>query len=371
MLSKKERVILLCGAGASAFLGLPTLDDLLKRAVLGNDEVATRIRSTRDAIEYAPNRFGKAVFEELIVKLREYLHLSQTLRIDATFKKEFGAIPTGVDNGEIERKWKQALTKCYRVLLEEYGPERIDTRCKEFQTTLQFFKELCKLNGGTLHIYTTNYDCSYQVLASKSPELGFLSHISNKDGVFSENWYYSNPIHTNKALPSVFIHRLHGCIGWFNTSSNQSWETSNVVREVFGTGGGLEINDDDYLPRMSIKLIASQLVGTNPVFSIAFEEFVNHLKEIDTLLIWGYSFRDLEVLRLINHAFSERAKPMNVFYIDPYMGESRAKDNIQATLLNAPIHKVSDGFSPKQVDWKPSDGHKSLITSTLRTFKNS
>ena len=74
--NKKQNVIILAGAGASVHLGLPTLDDLLQRAVLGNDEISDLIRDTRNSIESVASRYKIAVFEELIVQIREYLRIT-------------------------------------------------------------------------------------------------------------------------------------------------------------------------------------------------------------------------------------------------------------------------------------------------------
>lgn len=356
--------MLLCGAGASGYLGLPTLDDILERSILANDEVAQRIRAIKNAIE--TNRFGRAAFEELIVKLRSYLDITQLIRTDSLYRNEFGQIPHSVFNGEVERKWKEALIKCYRILLEEYGPKKILHESRAFSTMLQLLEELTKLNSGKLHIYTTNYDCSYQVLSSHARNLTFYTHISPGKGEFSERWYRANPFVENADCPSVYLHRLHGCIAWFNDGQ----EAGSLIREIWGAGEDLEIVDDNYLHKMCIKLIASQLIGSNPAFSLAFEEFARHLNEVQTLLIWGYSFRDLEVLRLINHAYANRKKPLSIVYIDPYLRETAARENIQRTLLNAPIHQVDKNFQPKQIDWKPTDGHDMLVETVIKSVKN-
>ncbi|MBK6931724.1 MAG: SIR2 family protein [Saprospirales bacterium] len=369
-LDESEEVVLLCGAGASTFLGgLPTLDDLVQLASFGTGDVAHRILSTVRSIGSAQDRYGKAVFEELIVKLREYLHLAQVLQHDHNFRNTVGQIPSSVENGEVQRKWKEALTKCYRVLLDEYGPQKINFETKECSTVLQLFEDLAKINNGKLHIYTTNYDCSYQVLAARSGNVGFYTHIDNNTGVFSENWFRANPYLENAGLPSIYIHRLHGCVAWFNINTGESWEGGTTIQEIFGAGGNLEIKNDDELPNMCIKLIASQLVGSNLAFSKAFEEFAHHLRTVRNLLVWGYSFRDLEVLRLINHTLSGRTEPLNIYYLDLYLPESTAIQNIRRTLLSSPIHRVAKGFEPKKINWVPADGYANIIDLILNAIK--
>jgi hypothetical protein len=275
-----------------------------------------------------------------------------------------GQIPYDVDNCSLEWKWKQALTKCYRILLEEYGPNRINSESKQFAVTVDLLAKLAQRNGGNIHIYTTNYDCSFQVLATNCDKLKFLTHIDDKTGRFTDTWHHGNQTNLLK-LPRVYIHRLHGCIAWFNVSDPAVG--GSVIREVYGAGSNLEIVDDDFLHQMCIKLISSQLVGTNQAFASAFDEFCSHLRVAQILLIWGYSFRDLEVVRAINHAFSERSSTLPIFYIDPFLSESLARDRIEFTLLTAPV-PPSPGFMPKMIDWTTPDGLDNLVPKVMKTL---
>lgn len=362
----KQRVIILAGAGASVHLGLPTLDDLLQRAVLGNDEIAELIRDTRNSIEAVASRYKKAVFEELIVQIREYLRITHKLRTDPTLRKGLGGLPYDVDNGSSEFKWKKALTRCYRVLIDEYGPSKIDYSRPEFDATLELFLKLSELNQGSLHIFTTNYDCSYQVLASKSKDLRFMTHINNTNGRFSDQWFPVQKKLENKQIPNIYIHRLHGCVAWFMVFSDGDDLGTNcgTVEEPYGAGGRLTIDDDDYLSNMCIKLIAAQLVGTNPVFATAFDEFTRHLKTADNLLVWGYSFRDLEVMRQINNAVAAKDTLVNVSYLDPYLPKEKVINNIRRTFHAIPI-PVSSQFLPQRIDWLPTYGFDKLVSTVF------
>ncbi len=368
-ITSNSKVILLAGAGASAHLQMPTLDDLLKRAIIGNDDIADRIRDTRNSIHSDPNRYRSAVFEELIAKIREYIRIIICLKADHTLRQSLPNLPHEIENGMAEQKWKAALTRCYRVLLEEYGPNRIKTESDGFGFTIQYFKSLAEHNNGDLHIYTTNYDCSYQVLASNTDELEFFTHIDNQNGRFRDAWISSRPELSNAGLPQIYVHRLHGCVAWYFDCAEEGnlWSSCGTIEEVYGAGKELIINEEAYLHNMCIKLIASQLVGTNPVFSSAFDELDTHLKECRTLLVWGYSFRDLEVLRLINQAVSTRRDILNIAYIDPYLPEGTAIQNIRKTFHSIPI-QVSRKLTPRRIEWLPSQGYDKLISATIRTI---
>ena len=85
------------------------------------------------------------------------------------------------------------------------------------------------------------------------------------------------------------------------------------------------------------------------------------------LLVWGYSFHDLEVLRAINQAFA-RETQLSLLYLDPFMSEDKALWNVRFTLHDAPI-AVDPRFKPKRINWFPSDGLERLITTTIDTLR--
>jgi hypothetical protein len=310
------------------------------------------------------------VYEELIVRIRDYLRIIHTLRTDPTLRREIPGLPHDIDNGIAEIKWKRALTRCYRVLLEEYGPDRIKVDSEPFQITLTLLEELAKGNGGELHIFTTNYDCSYQVLAANTTRLKVQTHIDNESGRFKDHWFSVRPELASSVVPSVYVHRLHGCVAWFTASPGEddTWLTSGAIEEVYGAGRRLTIKDDDYLHNMCIKLIAAQMIGANPVFATAFEEFSRHLRTCSSLFVWGYSFRDIEVLRLINHAVSTRPAPLRIVYLDPYLPEDVVIQNIRRTFQSIPI-QVAPELRPHRIDWRPPQGYPQLVRSVVNETK--
>src|SRR6266849_2436582 len=166
-LGSDPEVVLLVGAGASGYLGLPTLDNVLNSvAAPASDPAIHLMVKTRRAIEGQLQRINVAVFEELIARLKYYLQITDSLMTDQTFTGEVGQLSSDVSTGVFARKWKDALTKCYRLFIAEYGPDKIKYDTPEFNTTIELYRKLAELNFGQLHIYTTNYDCSYQLMAS-------------------------------------------------------------------------------------------------------------------------------------------------------------------------------------------------------------
>jgi hypothetical protein len=119
---------------------------------------------------------------------------------------------------------------------------------------------------------------------------------------------------------------------------------------------------------MCIKLIAAQMIGANPVFATAFEEFSRHLRTCSSLFVWGYSFRDIEVLRLINHAVSTRPAPLRIVYLDPYLPEDVVIQNIRRTFQSIPI-QVAPELRPHRIDWRPPQGYPQLVRSVVNETK--
>jgi len=360
----ENEFILLAGAGASRLLGYPTLDRLLNQATLGDDEIADLIRRVHISIELGI--INKAVFEEIIAKIKECISIVHLLRTYPVLREEIGQIPQNIINGNSEKKFRKALTHCYKILVQLYGPDVINTTSKEFKLLAQLFEKLSQKKS-PLHIYTTNYDCSYQVFASNCNNISFRTHIDNEEGYFRESWYNPREELEQSNLPEIHVHRLHGCVTWFNVKDKDGG--SGNTREKLGSGGGdkkLHISDEE-LNSMCIKLVASQLTGTNRVFASAFEEFNDHLKSIKTLLVWGYSFQDYEVTRKINDALSLRKNdPFKIYYIDPYLTEYAVQENIQKTLKNNAPDQKAKNFNPIPIEWTPNEGLEELIKKILQ-----
>src|SRR6266849_1766463 len=103
-------------------------------------------------------------------------------------------------------------------------------------------------------------------MASRCNRLSFFSHIDNVKGTFREAAWYPTRHDLAKANnPRIYIHRLHGCVAWFTQ------EEPYGIREVYGSGGDLEIIDEDLLHKMCIKLITTQEIGKNVAFLSAYE----------------------------------------------------------------------------------------------------
>lgn len=359
----EEAVILLTGAGASASLGLRTLESIVDpisgvRIPL-DGKVSETIQSTWKKVKASKRR--EATFEEVIGQLNEYLQCANLMAHDHVFSSVLGQVPYQVATGEFAKTWEDALMECYGIMLEFYGPNRINKDGRAFHYVIEFLKFLASRNQDRLHVFTTNYDCSYHVMASNTSKLSFVTHIENeKSGHFRDTWYYTRPDLKSKNIPLVYLHRLHGCVAWFSDS-----KAPYGLYEIYGAGSDLTISEPKYLNQMKIKLVSSEQIGTNPAFSLAFNEFYDQLKSCKTLLVWGHSFRDVEVLRAIKNAIETRTTPLEILYLDPYMTEEEAIQRIRQTLAGDPL-SMGASIKPKNV---PCDGDDKLIAATRTAIK--
>jgi hypothetical protein len=361
-----DTVVVLAGCGASACLGLEALDGVIGPEGNFGQPIDDRVRETINQTwgrVRAQGRGRTATFEALIDRLRTYARAAALMESDHVFQSKLGTVPDMVYTGMFKRMWDDALVHCFRIMLEHYGPRRIDPYSPAFATTLQLLQELARLNDPHLHVFTTNYDCSYQVLASHNDELSFVSHIDNQRGHFRDGWYYARRDLEDKDLPLVYVHRLHGCVAWFREPT-----AIHGTREVYGAGGELEIVNEEFLNTMCIKSTSTEEIGTTPAFRLAFSELHEHLRHCKVLFVWGYSFQDREVLRTIINALENRSHLFKIVYLDPYLPKVNAVENIRRTLSTDPV-PIDKPIDLTRIDWVVQDGHDKMVSQTVAAIK--
>jgi len=359
----KADIVLLTGAGASSGIGYPTLDDMSKHSIIVDDDITDLISRISKSI--SKGKIKTAAFEAVIAQIKEYIDIADSLRTCPVLGKEIRQMPEEIKHGKLEEKLKKALAKCYQILADEYGPKVIMKDSKGFLFLEGLFEELSKKQS-ELNVFTTNYDCSYQVFSKNSNKLSFLSRIQNDKKYFQSTWCNLRKDLTKSNLPKIYIHRLHGCVAWFNKNNRKGAIENTVEKLNSNRYGKLQISYKES-DSMCIKLVASHLSGTNTVFSTAFQDLRNYLAHIKTLLIWGYSFRDFEVTKEINDALA--SNPFRIYYIDPFLKESDAKENIETTLENNATKKRNKKFSPIRIECGLYDEPKALINKIMNKVK--
>jgi hypothetical protein len=357
-------VILLTGAGSSALVGLKTLKSIvdgIQGVHVPLDSGDSGVELVKEAWKMVKGQEGeKATLESLLGRLKLYSQFADILRTDHVFSHELRVDPPYV--AQFKSKWENALAYCFRLMLHNYGPQQVQVDSPGYKLIQQMLQTVA--NGNALHLFTTNYDCLFNVMAAHARDLSFMSHINNKDGAFGSKWFRVNEKTFRRENARVYLHRLHGCVGWFSDP-----QSPYGVHEVFGSGNRLEIQDQEMLNQMAIKLVTSAKIGSIPAFSLAFQEFARELERCDCLLVWGHSFRDLEVLRcMINVAKSRKEKPYRILCIEPYLNADQIQENIRSTIAGVP--ELSSGLiKPEIIEWVIQDGYGALlerVESSLR-----
>ncbi|KPA19578.1 hypothetical protein MHK_000199 [Candidatus Magnetomorum sp. HK-1] len=360
-LENTNGIILLTGAGASAALGLKTLRGISYSPLdEESDKIRTIIQSIWNKVE--SNKRNEASFEDIIGQLKIYSEATELMMRDWVFKNEIGDVSINVKNGRVKRQWDDSIIACYKTVLKNYGPDMIDTNKEGYKETIKFIVELSKRNNNLLHIFTTNYDCLYNVIAENSDKISFLTHIDH-NGCFDKEWHYiKKEFYQNINTPRVFVNRLHGCVAWFNDNRNPFG-----LKQISGVGSKLRIRDSIFLNDMLIKLTHDEKVGANPAFSLAFEEFKEELKRCKLLVVWGYSFRDIEVLRAIQTSIDSRKdEPLCILIIDPYLNIEEAMFNFQQTLADIPA--IDFTMNTERVKWERVEGDN-LISQVMKEIE--
>jgi hypothetical protein len=358
---KASRVILLTGAGSSSLVGLKSL----KSIVDGIQGVQVPLDNQNPAIELVKDTWkvikgqegDKATLELLLARLRLYSQVADIIKTDHVFSEELRVNLPHVVSGQFKAKWESALAYCFRLMVDNYGPHRVQVNSGGYNLIHDMLRLLARANGGNLHLFTTNYDCLINVLAASLADINFLSHINNEDGKFDSGWFVVNKDTYKKRNPNVYIHRLHGCIAWFSDP-----RSPYGVHEVYGSAKNLIIEDQAKLNQMAIKLIAEEKIGNVPAFSLAFQEYCRELEGCEVLLVWGHSFRDLELLRcMISVAVNRKTKPYRIRSIDPYLSREQVIENIRSTVAGVPA--VSSAvIRPENLGWVMQDGFEALLT---------
>jgi hypothetical protein len=112
---------------------------------------------------------------------------------------------------------------------------------------------------------------------------------------------------------------------------------------------------------MAIKLVADEMIGNRPAFSLAFEELTTVLQQCEKVLVWGHSFRDREVIRCLINVSENRANaPFEIYYIDPYLMEQQAYLHMMDTVKAIPALSPAN-LKLKRINWVVQDGFSKLV----------
>ncbi|MBU1168544.1 MAG: SIR2 family protein [Proteobacteria bacterium] len=422
----RNKVILLMGAGASSLLGFPLLKELLdnemseyhpeessdrlqcRRCVFsGEDQIETKANQdlltayglVRDLWERGKAHGGS--LEELMGQLIRYIQETDKLKQDRFVQNIIGNCSDMID--PFVDSCNSALSLCYTMLAKYYNHEsslykkgiytehdlykKGSENYRKAEKIISLLSKLAgfnKTNGVAqpLQLFTTNYDTFFYFISDiDSQDI----HICNSipEPPLSEKVYLSPEpeIITHDKVNAetkqhVVVHRMHGCVAWFMHEKDKmrqiKMETlGELDRKIAGLDKKFRVMGNVFLNRMVIKLLSDNTILGKYPFTQEYEEFNKSLKDSSALIVWGFSFRDAEIVRKIQEAWTQSRGRLKIYYIDPYLSKDKATDNIRRTLETIPGHGGDNNFRVQRIHWSVNNSIDVLKDNILSALNKS
>ena len=302
--------------------------------------------------------------EEIISRLKQYVSLTKTVMEDPLLNGEVFAT-SHHDIRDFQAQSHEALIVCYKALIDCYGPHRINPKHLASLDLVDVYRACANINeDNDLWVFTTNYDCSFQIFSESFDDILFQSRIDRKNFCFKEGFYPERGSPNGAGIPRIRVSRLHGCVAWFSKKEYpyNNYEHHNATAE----NKQIDV-DEDTLQNMQIKLAPRSAIPATPALLSAFQNLQDTLLRCKYFFAWGYSFRDEETLRVIYTAWLKNKK-LKVYFADPFLEEEEARRNIRETLSSIPGIKQDQVFKPTRIPWRISDKNETYA-ALIKTLK--
>ncbi len=305
MANGKNNLLIFVGAGASVSLGYPT-------TVRFNEELPRKIKDNPVYVSLlslfttlpANDPEGKKILEDvgippidierILWKLKEIKHPLILAQNNNDFWKYFHS--TKVKMSESLKQIQSLESDIQKQVYESYSSTELQ-RKKMMDTNYWLdhsFLERMKQGGCNIEIFTTNYD---RAIEKSIEDYGADYKKPFQEGAFS-NGLKIDEWDTNKAFTrSIWLTKLHGSINWKYYDRQQIVESSETYLE----------NNPILYPGFKDK-------PEGTPFKEFHDYFASSLKECNSLLAIGFSFRDEYINKLIAENFP---KENYVFILDP------------------------------------------------------
>ena len=334
------KVALFLGAGASVFASQPTTAELLKR-------VQDRIRSRKD--EPRRNSTLQAYITQ-VVESDTYDDVEDLYDgIDSTIatnrnpncKPIIGeAAIRGVPYGEIIDELNSLKGTIREVLLNSFDIREDKVGLiKHMYDTIWSIMESYGTNE--FHVFTTNYDLVIEEYCNESNLdiiNGFRPYRYQKL-VWDDVWNHDGE------KPSLYLTKLHGSISWRRDADG----------EIVEVGGTAPENADDDI--MIAPTSGAKDYGREP-FPALMGRFKEVMSGVDMLLVIGFSYRDDEIVDIINDNVE---RGMELVSISP----NTVKDVLRAFDIDIKAEELDDGeiqsIGPTITTYKQKFGPDTVI----------
>jgi hypothetical protein len=264
------------GAGASKPAGIPTIDEMTSHFLadpfgsyrnIDTSKVHSWTSSLQNIRELTESYFGKLDLEYL---------MTMTMQLqEENFKRL-----AGVQNPEIKSIDTETLRFLKTIMTDFIRKEIEKSPDIKYLWGLQGFinEKQC------LNLFTLNYDATIEIYCEQN-------NISCTDG-FVPNW---NPDVFNHVTINLF--KLHGSLYWFKS------EFGKILRVPLKgvSSSSVRYLTDEAVSEMMI-YPALQKSKDSEVYSWLSQKFIQSLNKAQICVVIGYSFRDREILGLIQDA---------------------------------------------------------------------
>lgn len=278
---------LFLGAGASVFMGYPTTKDLLKELhnKWDNSNDQSKLQKFANDLLQSSDFTDIEVLYQCIDDLLKF----QTFPSSIVAKK----IQYPLHGGAIEWsgmvKVLQSLKSNIRdIVLQSFkiDPQYIQQAYELYDLLFSRMPSVSEVP----QIITTNYDliieeyCGY---ANKEYINGFTRRTSPPKGIWSNDW-------NSKSQNSIHYIKLHGSINW------QDEDNNGKIVELGASGARNSKQDIMIMPTLGKKDY-----GRMP-FCQLLERFESVLKEVNLLVVIGFSYRDEKLNEIIKKELKEK-----------------------------------------------------------------
>lgn len=273
------KTALFLGAGASAFVDLPTTKKLMDMVRKRADDIKMDGRSLSSITKLIVMNNDYADVEKLYDGIDMMLRIRSDIPnlrpifdilhgSDGTFKQTLGEL------GNIRSVIRDVLLESFTIKSDTHNP------------IVQMYDMVRSvINDGRtdeLRVFTTNYDTvmeTYAHMAGLEIVNGFMDggHLSR---VWADNWDRS----TDK--PPLYLTKLHGSVNWYEDADGNIVEAGGIPQRdanhdimIAPTEG---VKDYDWKP-----------------FPALMKRFKESIRDVDVLLVIGFSYRDEEIVNII------------------------------------------------------------------------
>lgn len=285
------QLVVITGAGASVPLGMPAMTGFYELLDPANRSWALRIlKSFKEAGNDLEFLLGRIAF---------YEQLRNEVARDAVLKERI----TEGNLGELVQQVVPLREKIFDTIIRFYGRLSPQAAQKAVELYKDLYLQLLEAAGNSplvLPIFTTNYDLTFEAIRDSLSDRKLCNGLEPR-GEYS---VWAPEVYKKQFDYSFAVFRLHGCSHWFQDKSS-----GEIVFQPLPDRRDPENKEPRVLYPVPGK---DERIDEDP-FRTAYEHLRVCLAAAKTVVILGYSGRDLTVQRCLSDALI--ADPQKKFVV--------------------------------------------------------